>query len=100
MLNSRHSEAILSPSLSRITNRIRSSITEHFLHGMFYPASKGKNVSPMSPERSVTYVSGRSTSTSRTNLRHTGFPFKAHYQGSWTCQNTNMPEEELVARIK
>src|SRR5580700_1527997 len=61
MLNSRHREAILSPSLSRITNRIRSSITEHFLHGMFYilPPAR-QNVLPMSPERSVTYVSGRS----------------------------------------
>src|ERR1700730_6017325 len=62
MLNSRHKEAILSPSLSRITKRIRSSITEHFLHGMFYilPPQR-QNVLPMSPERSVTYVSGRSS---------------------------------------
>src|ERR1700732_644929 len=61
MSNSRHKEAILSPSLSRITKRIRSSITEHFLHGMFYilPPAR-QNVLPMSPERSVTYVSGRS----------------------------------------
>ena len=36
MPNSRHREAMPSPSLSRITNRILSSITEHFLHGMFY----------------------------------------------------------------
>src|SRR5215813_14240373 len=50
MLNSRHSEAILSPSLSRITKRMRSSITEHFLHGMFYPA--------LGQDKSVTHVSG------------------------------------------
>src|ERR1700731_3808890 len=36
MSNSRHRAVMLSPSLSRITKRIRSSITEHFLHGMFY----------------------------------------------------------------
>src|SRR5689334_23347275 len=50
MLNSRHSEAILSPSLSRITKRMRSSITEHFLHGMFNPA--------LGQGKSVTHVSG------------------------------------------
>src|SRR6516164_6687825 len=60
MPNSRHREAMLSPSLRRITKRIRSSITEHFLHGMFYilPPER-QNVLPMSPERSVTYVSER-----------------------------------------
>src|SRR5215469_9329886 len=34
MPNSRHSEAIVSPSLSRITNRIRSSITERSFHSI------------------------------------------------------------------
>src|ERR1700720_3799719 len=59
MPNSRHRAAILSPSFSRITKRIRSSITEHFLHGMFYILPQARqNVLPMSPERSVTYVSG------------------------------------------
>src|ERR1700680_2078691 len=48
--NSRHSEAIVSPSLSRITNRIRSSITELSFHGISSPA-------PFGP-KSVTHVSG------------------------------------------
>ena len=42
---------MLSPSLSRITNRIRSSITEHFLHGMFY-------ILPHEQAECVTHVSG------------------------------------------
>src|ERR1700745_3430983 len=50
MPNSRHSEAIVSPSLSRITNRIRSSITEHSFHGILLSA-------PFGP-KSVTHVSG------------------------------------------
>src|SRR6188472_2649361 len=51
MLNSRHREAILSPSLSRITNRIRSSITELSFHGIpFFRAPFGG--------KSVTHVSG------------------------------------------
>src|ERR1700738_96190 len=50
MPNSRHSEAIVSPSLSRITNRIRSSITELSFHGIPSPP-------PFGP-KSVTYVSG------------------------------------------
>src|SRR5579864_8515401 len=47
---SRHSEAIVSPSLSRITNRIRSSITELSFHGILLSA-------PFGP-KSVTHVSG------------------------------------------
>src|ERR1700757_1202652 len=50
MPNSRHSEAIVSPSLSRITNRIRSSITERSFHGILLSA-------PFGP-KSVTHVSG------------------------------------------
>src|SRR5579864_3528632 len=50
MQNSRHSEAIVSPSLSRITNRIRSSITELSFHGILLSA-------PFGP-KSVTHVSG------------------------------------------
>src|ERR1700746_1574528 len=50
MPNSRHSEAIVSPSLSRITNRIRSSITELSFHGILLSA-------PFGP-KSVTHVSG------------------------------------------
>src|SRR2546422_6071392 len=50
MPNSRHSEAIVSPSCSRITNRIRSSITERSFHGITSP--------PPSGPKSVTYVSG------------------------------------------
>jgi hypothetical protein len=33
-------DSVASPSCGRITNRTRSSITEHFLHGMFYRASQ------------------------------------------------------------
>src|SRR5262249_31182969 len=50
MPNSRHSDAIVSPSLSRITNRIRSSTTERSFHGILLSA-------PFGP-KSVTYVSG------------------------------------------
>src|SRR5215472_1179441 len=50
MPNSRHSDAIVSPSLSRITNRIRSSMTELSFHGILLSA-------PFGP-KSVTHVSG------------------------------------------
>src|SRR5690348_15300513 len=51
MLNSRHRAAILSPSLSRITKRMRSSITELSFHGIpFFRAPSGG--------KSVTHVSG------------------------------------------
>src|SRR5215203_2553590 len=50
MPNSRHKEAMLSPSLSRITNRIRSSITELSFHGIPLPAPFRR--------KSVTHVSG------------------------------------------
>src|SRR5262249_47405583 len=50
MPNSRHSDAIVSPSLSRITNRIRSSTTEPSFHGILLSA-------PFGP-KSVTHVSG------------------------------------------
>src|SRR4051794_20822549 len=47
MPNSRHKEAMLSPSLSRITNRIRSSITELSFHGIPFPASlRAKKCNP------------------------------------------------------
>src|SRR5215204_3308385 len=51
MPNSRHREAMLSPSLSRITKRILSSITELSFHGIpsLPPPYRGK---------SVTHVSG------------------------------------------
>src|SRR6185295_11240002 len=51
MPNSRHSEAMLSPSLSRITNRIRSSITELSFHGI-------PLLPPPFRRKSVTHVSG------------------------------------------
>src|SRR5579864_8461417 len=41
---------MLSPSLSRITNRMRSSITELSFHGIHFP--------PPSRGKSVTHVSG------------------------------------------
>ena len=47
----RHRKAMLSPSLSRITKRIRSSITEHSLNGMFY-------ILPRRKAECVTHVSG------------------------------------------
>src|SRR5215472_5327859 len=50
MPNSRHSEAIVSPSCSRITNLIRSSTTERSFHGILFSA-------PFGP-KSVTHVSG------------------------------------------
>src|SRR5215469_3424602 len=50
MPNSRHKEAIVSPSLSRITNRIPSSMTELSFHGILLSA-------PFGP-KSVTHVSG------------------------------------------
>src|SRR5215472_6981251 len=50
MPNSRHRAAIVSPSLSPITNRIRSSITELSFHGILLSA-------PFGP-KSVTHVSG------------------------------------------
>src|SRR5690348_13152068 len=50
MPNSRQREAMLSPSLSRITKRIRSSITEHSFHGIPFPAPFRR--------KSVTHVSG------------------------------------------
>src|SRR5215813_3535107 len=50
MPNSRHREAMLSPSLSRITKRIRSSITDRSFHGI--PTSAPCGV------KSVTHVSG------------------------------------------
>src|SRR5262249_8348715 len=50
MPNSRHSDAIVSPSLSRITNRIRSSTPEPSFHGILLSA-------PFGP-KSVTHVSG------------------------------------------
>ncbi|MBV9157432.1 MAG: HNH endonuclease [Acidobacteriaceae bacterium] len=39
-------DAMLSPSFTRVTNRIRSSITEHFLHGMFYILPHGQMCYP------------------------------------------------------
>src|SRR5579871_2534455 len=50
MPNSRQREAIVSPSLSRITKRMRSSITELSFHGIPSP--------PPSRRKSVTHVSG------------------------------------------
>src|SRR5215470_3203901 len=50
MPNSRHNEAMLSPSLSRITKRMRSSITDRSFHGIPQP--------PPSGGKSVTHVSG------------------------------------------
>src|SRR5512143_3105624 len=51
MPNSRHREAMLSPSLSRTTNRIRSSMTDRSFHGIHSPR-------PLRGQESVTHVSG------------------------------------------